>query len=71
MSNILKTFEKATLVSVENISNEPIEKWEWRGNFIGRKSTLLLCESIDTYPHEQFVEFTDITISTSQRAAAR
>lgn len=59
MAKVIKTFENATLVSVEQLADMPSYEWDWRCMFTGCKGTLYIGESQHKRPGERFMMLTD------------
>lgn len=59
MAKVIETFENATLVSVEQLTETPLYEWDWRCQFIGCKGTLYIGESQHKNPNKQFIMLTD------------
>ena len=59
MAKIIETIENATLVSVEQLDDRNIYKWDWRCKFVGCKGTLYIGESQHKNPSTRFITLTD------------
>lgn len=59
MAKVIETFENATLVSVEQLTERPLYEWDWRCMFTGCKGTLYTGESQHKRPGERFIMLTD------------
>lgn len=59
MAKVIETFENATLVSVEQLTETPLYEWDWRCKFIGCKGTLYIGESQLKRPGKRFIMLTD------------
>lgn len=59
MAKVIKTFESATLVSVEKLDDRLTYEWDWRCQFVGCKGTLYIGESQHKRPGERFIMLTD------------
>lgn len=59
MAKVIETFENATLVSVEQLTETPLYEWDWRCKFVGCKGTLYIGESQKKCPGERFIMLTN------------
>lgn len=59
MAKVIETFENATLISVELLTETPLYEWDWRCMFTGCKGTLYIGESQHKRPGECFIMLTD------------
>lgn len=59
MAKVIETFENATLISVEQLTEAPLYEWDWRCMFTGCKGTLYIGESQHKRPSKRFIMLTD------------